>query len=219
MTIWQRYVYWEHVDNFFFSFRHGLGRTDFYILNDPELSFREIVNKNVMSVVSGTGFKTDLPSIPIAPSIKPEKSENEVVRVDQNQIVVTLEKGEGTLQIEKIGVKKEPAEEQAGAETTVKTEPEDTQTDEATVKDKDAVVKSEQDTEEETKSEEKISEEKDDKSESTVKESDAKETVSMEVEGEIKKKKIEINFKLSAIGENTYFLDRKLCSFIRLVYE
>lgn len=35
-------------------FRHGLGRTDFYILNDPELSFREIVQKNLLSAVSGS---------------------------------------------------------------------------------------------------------------------------------------------------------------------
>jgi len=34
--------------------RHGLGRTDFYILNDPELSFREIVQKNLLSAVSGS---------------------------------------------------------------------------------------------------------------------------------------------------------------------
>ena len=59
-----------------------------------------------MSVVTGAGFKTEIP-----PAVKIEKTED-LVRVDQNQIVVTLEKGEGTLQIEKIAaVKKEPANE------------------------------------------------------------------------------------------------------------
>lgn len=94
-------------------------------MNDPELSFREIVNKNVMSVVSSASFKSEIPAV-----TKPEKTDNDVVRVDQNQIVVTLEKGEGTLQIEKIGaVKKEPTSEEpaAASETvTVKSEPEET---------------------------------------------------------------------------------------------
>lgn len=66
-----------------------------------------------MSVVTGAGFKTEIP-----PAVKIEKAED-IVRVDQNQIVVTLEKGEGTLQIEKIAtVKKEPASEDSASNAT-----------------------------------------------------------------------------------------------------
>lgn len=109
-----------------FIIRHGLGRTDFYILNDPELSFRDTVNKNVMSAVSGNVLKTEF----MSPTIKPDKMENDILRVDQNQIVVKLEKGEGTLQIEKVGgsnVKKEQlSDESVSVDISfVKTEPED----------------------------------------------------------------------------------------------
>ena len=110
----------------FAFFRHGLGRTDFYILNDPELSFRDTVNKNVMSAVSGSNvLKTEYVSNPA----KLENVENgDIVRVDQNQIIVKLEKGEGTLQIEKVStVKKESvADEPVSVDIAlVKTEPED----------------------------------------------------------------------------------------------
>lgn len=106
--------------------RHGLGRTDFYILNDPELSFRDTVNKNVMSAVSSNVLKAEF----MSPTIKPDKLENDILRVDQNQIVVKLEKGEGTLQIEKVGgtvVKKEQqSDETVSVDISfVKTEPEE----------------------------------------------------------------------------------------------
>lgn len=109
-----------------FVLRHGLGRTDFYILNDPELSFRDTVNKNVMSAVSSNVLKAEF----MSPTIKPDKMENDILRVDQNQIVVKLEKGEGTLQIEKVGgtvVKKEQlSDESVSVDISfVKTEPED----------------------------------------------------------------------------------------------
>lgn len=112
-------------DNDYYLFRHGIGRTDFYILNDSELSFRDMINKNAMTV-GGNILKPDLPN-----SVKPEKPENDIVRVDQNQIVVKLEKGEGTLQIEKVGlIKKEPASEESVSVdiSFVKTEPEDSTT-------------------------------------------------------------------------------------------
>lgn len=61
--------------------------------------------------------------------MKKERVENsDIVRVDQNQIIVKLEKGEGTLQIEKVGaVKKESiADEPVSVDIAlVKTEPED----------------------------------------------------------------------------------------------
>ncbi len=102
-----------------------MGRTDFYILNDPELSFRDTVNKNVMSAVSGSVLKSEF----LPASIKSEKPDGDILRVDQNQIVVKLEKGEGTLQIEKVGssVKKEPTQEKSVSVdiSFVKTEPED----------------------------------------------------------------------------------------------
>lgn len=68
-----------------------MGRSDYTILNDPELSFHEIVKKNLLAAVSNT-LKTE---------VKTEKPE-ENIRFDRNQILFKLEKGEGTLQVEKI---------------------------------------------------------------------------------------------------------------------
>lgn len=115
----------KFTDNDYYLFRHGIGRTDFYILNDSELSFRDMINKNAMTVGANI-LKPDIPN-----SVKPEKPENDIVRVDQNQIVVKLEKGEGTLQIEKVGlIKKEPASEESVSVdiSFVKSEPEDSTT-------------------------------------------------------------------------------------------
>lgn len=81
-------------------FRHGLGRTDYYVLNDPELSFQEILRKRV-NFESTTNENKD--------AIKLE-SPDDILKFDRNEILVKLEKGEGTLKIEKVAVKKESAE-------------------------------------------------------------------------------------------------------------
>uniref|UniRef100_A0A0A9YRD7 Chromodomain-helicase-DNA-binding protein 6 n=1 Tax=Lygus hesperus TaxID=30085 RepID=A0A0A9YRD7_LYGHE len=73
--------------------KHGLGRTDVFILNDPELSFHEVARKNVMNLKGEANIKLE----------KPE----DILPLDKNEIVVKLDKGEGTLKIEKVGVKVE----------------------------------------------------------------------------------------------------------------
>lgn len=79
-------------------FRHGLGRTDYYLLNDPDLSFHEILRKKVRSE-----------SLDAKVAIKLESTED-ILKFDKNEILVKLEKGEGTLKIEKVAVKKETQE-------------------------------------------------------------------------------------------------------------
>lgn len=80
-------------------YRHGLGRTDYYILNDPELCFQEVLRKKVNS--ESTENKG---------AIKLESHED-ILKFDKNEILVKLEKGEGTLKIEKVALKKENTEE------------------------------------------------------------------------------------------------------------
>jgi len=79
-----------------------------------------------MSAVGGNALKPEF----MSSTMKAERIENsDYVRVDQNQIVVKLEKGEGTLQIEKVGhVKKETViDEPVSVDIAlVKTEPDDT---------------------------------------------------------------------------------------------
>lgn len=65
--------------NYIYYFRHGLGRTDFYILNDPELSFREIVQKNLLSAVSGS-FTTEMLEAAKTEAIKPDKAKTEIAK-------------------------------------------------------------------------------------------------------------------------------------------
>ncbi|XP_025832998.1 chromodomain-helicase-DNA-binding protein 7 isoform X3 [Agrilus planipennis] len=77
--------------------KHGLGRTDYYILNDPELSFQEILRKKVGNCVESSENKD---------AIKLESHED-ILKFDKNEILVKLEKGEGTLKIEKVNVKKD----------------------------------------------------------------------------------------------------------------
>lgn len=62
-------------------------------MNDPDLSFREIVRKNMISVKNEPSCSNTL---------KLERPED-ILKLDRNEIVVKLEKGEGTLKIEKIG--------------------------------------------------------------------------------------------------------------------
>ncbi|XP_031342134.1 chromodomain-helicase-DNA-binding protein 7 isoform X2 [Photinus pyralis] len=78
--------------------KHGLGRTDYYILNDPELSFQEILRKKVSCTTSESLDSKD--------AIKLESHED-ILKFDKNEILVKLEKGEGTLKIEKVNIKKE----------------------------------------------------------------------------------------------------------------
>lgn len=80
--------------------KHGLGRSDYHILNDPELSFHEILYKQY-SALSST-LETKAP-------VKLENPEDILKFHNKNEITFKLEKGEGTLKIEKI-VKKETAE-------------------------------------------------------------------------------------------------------------
>lgn len=69
-------------------------------MNDPELSFQEILRKRV-SFESSANEHRD--------AIKLESPED-ILKFDRNEILVKLEKGEGTLKIEKVAVKKESAE-------------------------------------------------------------------------------------------------------------
>lgn len=64
-----------------FYFRHGLGRTDFYILNDPELSFREIVQKNLLSAVSGS-FSAE-----IIEATKSEVTKSDTLKTESTKLV------------------------------------------------------------------------------------------------------------------------------------
>ncbi|CAH2018100.1 unnamed protein product [Acanthoscelides obtectus] len=79
--------------------KHGLGRTDYYLLNDPDLSFHEVLRKKVRSN-----------SLDSKEAIKLESHED-ILKFDKDEILVKLEKGEGTLKIEKVAVKKETLEE------------------------------------------------------------------------------------------------------------
>lgn len=88
----------------FITFRHGLGRTDYYLLNDPDLSFHEILRKKVRSETLDT-----------KEAIKLESPED-ILKFDKDEILVKLEKGEGTLKIEKVAVKKENVEEKKSEE-------------------------------------------------------------------------------------------------------
>lgn len=76
-----------------------MGRTDYYILNDPELCFQEVLRKKVSSETAHENKG----------AIKLESHED-ILKFDKNEILVKLEKGEGTLKIEKVAVKKEAAE-------------------------------------------------------------------------------------------------------------
>jgi len=88
---------------FFLSFRHGLGRTDYFILNDPDLSFVDVQRKHL---VLDQPVPVQKEVVKLETDVKFERPED-ILRTDKNEIIVKLEKGEGTLKIEKIGVKKE----------------------------------------------------------------------------------------------------------------
>lgn len=92
------------------SFRHGLGRTDYFILNDPDLSFVDVQRKHL---VLDQPVPMQKEVVKLETDVKFERPED-ILRTDKNEIIVKLEKGEGTLKIEKIGVKKEVKVENLG---------------------------------------------------------------------------------------------------------
>lgn len=71
-----------------FYFRHGLGRTDFYILNDPELSFREIVQKNLLSAVSGS-FSAEIMEAAKLETAKTELTKSDGVKTESTKVEPT----------------------------------------------------------------------------------------------------------------------------------
>ena len=79
----------------FLSFRHGLGRTDFFILNDPDLSFVDVLRKHL---VLDQPVPMQKEGVKLETDIKFERPED-ILRTDKNEIIVKLEKGEGTLKI------------------------------------------------------------------------------------------------------------------------
>lgn len=74
------------------------------MLNDPDLSFHEVLRKKVRS-----------DSIDTKEAIKLESHED-ILKFDKDEILVKLEKGEGTLKIEKVAVKKEIIDEKKESE-------------------------------------------------------------------------------------------------------
>lgn len=81
--------------------KHGLGRTDITILNDPDFSFHKLLARGMYA-------STQTPKI-IDKSEKAIKIESreDILKFDKDEILVKLEKGEGTLKIEKVGAKKD----------------------------------------------------------------------------------------------------------------
>lgn len=81
--------------------KHGLGRTDITILNDPDFSFHKLLTRGMYA-------GTQTPKV-IDKSEKAIKIENreDILKFDKDEILVKLEKGEGTLKIEKVGAKKD----------------------------------------------------------------------------------------------------------------
>lgn len=114
-----------------------MGRTDYYILNDPELCFQEVLRKKV--------------STETAPDSKGAiklESHEDILKFDKNEILVKLEKGEGTLKIEKVALKKEGTEEKEKkkpekAEEAVVTVVKNEKEEEAPVKTEEAVAPAE----------------------------------------------------------------------------
>lgn len=81
--------------------KHGLGRTDITILNDPDFSFHKLLTRGIYASTQTpkTMEKTEK-------AIKIENRED-ILKFDKDEILVKLEKGEGTLKIEKVGAKKD----------------------------------------------------------------------------------------------------------------
>lgn len=121
-----------------YYFRHGLGRTDFYILNDPELSFREIVQKNLLSAVSGS-FTTEMFEAAKLETAKIETTKSEPVKTETIKVVSTTKSETVKSEVSKLEITKteiadsevksesvepqETQEEKIDAITSIKTEP------------------------------------------------------------------------------------------------
>lgn len=93
-----------------FFCRHGLVRTEHYILNDPDLSFQKIIRKLLVGESLSTPTKVkkepEQETKTSSGGMKLERPED-ILRMDKGEILVKLEKGEGTLRIEKLGMKSE----------------------------------------------------------------------------------------------------------------
>lgn len=63
-------------------------------MNDPDLSFHEVLHKKVSAESQETKNAIKL------------ESHEDILKFDKDEIVVKLEKGEGTLKIEKVALKK-----------------------------------------------------------------------------------------------------------------
>jgi chromodomain-helicase-DNA-binding protein 7 len=81
--------------------KHGLGRTDITILNDPDFSFHKLLTRSMYA-----GTQTPKTMDKSEKAIKIESRED-ILKFDKDEILVKLEKGEGTLKIEKVGAKKD----------------------------------------------------------------------------------------------------------------
>lgn len=81
--------------------KHGLGRTDITILNDPDFSFHKLLARGMYA-----GTQTPKIMDKFEKAIKIENRED-ILKFDKDEILVKLEKGEGTLKIEKVGAKKD----------------------------------------------------------------------------------------------------------------
>lgn len=81
--------------------KHGLGRTDITILNDPDFSFHKLLTRGMYA-----GTQTPKTIDKSEKAIKIENRED-ILKFDKDEILVKLEKGEGTLKIEKVGAKKD----------------------------------------------------------------------------------------------------------------
>lgn len=81
--------------------KHGLGRTDITILNDPDFSFHKLLTRGIYA-----GTQTPKTMDNCEKAIKIESRED-ILKFDKDEILVKLEKGEGTLKIEKVGAKKD----------------------------------------------------------------------------------------------------------------
>lgn len=82
--------------------KHGLGRTDITILNDPDFSFHKLLARGMYAGTPQTPKTMDKSE----KAIKIENRED-ILKFDKDEILVKLEKGEGTLKIEKVGAKKD----------------------------------------------------------------------------------------------------------------
>ncbi|KAG8231203.1 hypothetical protein J437_LFUL010900 [Ladona fulva] len=124
--------------------KHGLGRTDCYILNDPELSFRDFVREgNLRSKEPQTADVSKESEVSTKVSgWNEEGGPKDVLQMEGDEMIVKLEKGEGTLKIERIGGKKEPkvTEEKKAEEVVVKEEVEEVKKEEETVQEEEEKV-------------------------------------------------------------------------------